>query len=168
VIAEIVAGAEEDADDYFEIVGAVTWQAALLLAAPQGSQIALDHIAHVIAKRLGRKRFGLVEDAVEFRSIGQEIEERTEADLLAFEIDWVIGDAAANPVQQLRSQLREKPVEQILLRFEIIVERALGDTSARRDLGDRGVAITFPPDDLGHGVHLLAARCGKLVGAPLA
>ena len=54
-------------------------------------------------------------------------------------------------------------VEQILLRGEVVVEGALRDLGARRDLGDRGVGIAFGADDLGRGVDQLApwSRCAR-------
>src|SRR5258706_4112677 len=106
-----------------------------------------------------RKKFGLVENAQEFRHFTDEIEERAEPlDLLPRRVGGA--GALADESHHVDADFRQQLIEQFLAVFEMIIERALCDAGLFGDPGDGGLGIPGFADDLGGGVEYLALGPG--------
>src|SRR5258708_37548500 len=106
-----------------------------------------------------RKKFGLVENAQEFRHCTDEIEERAEPlNLLPRRIGGA--GALADESHHVDADFRQQLIEQLLAIFEMIIERALRHAGLFGDPGDGGLGIAVFADDPGGGVEYLALGPG--------
>src|SRR5258708_13682129 len=106
-----------------------------------------------------RKKFGLVENAQEFRNMRDEIEERAEPlNLLPRRMRGA--GALGNESHHVDADFRQQLIKQLLAIFEMIIERALRHAGLFGDPGDGGLGIAVFADDPGGGVEYLALGPG--------
>src|SRR6478672_7672159 len=106
-----------------------------------------------------RKKFGLVENAQEFRHFTDEIEKGAEPlNLLSRRMGGA--GALADESHHVEADLRQQLIEQLLAIFEMIIERALRHAGLFGDPGDGGLGIAVFADDPGGGVEYLALGPG--------
>src|SRR5581483_11726190 len=120
--------------------------------------VAFGELLVVVVQHLRRDELGLPDDAVERRMLRREAEVRAEAEQLRLETRLAARRRFLHRVAHAPVQVAHELVEDLLLRGEVEVERALSDACGLGDLHDRRVVVAEVCEDLLGRIEQLLPR----------